>query len=139
MRNILFIIIGLIALNSCEKRIPIDIEQQDPKIVINALFDNTKKFTASISKSVMIDDVSGNNTITNAIVKLYENDVLLDTLSHTGGGVYMYNDTLQPGNSYELIVACDLGTASATATMPEVVPIISVDSVVQTQIVNDVW
>jgi hypothetical protein len=139
MKKIIIIIISIVSVFSCEKTIPIDMEQQDPKIVINALFDNTKAFTASISKSAMIDDVSGPQPITNATVKLFENGSHLDDLNHAGDGLYVLNDTLKPGNTYQITVDCDLGYASATTIMPEATPIISVDSIVETQIIDDVW
>lgn len=139
MKKIPILIFILLIVLSCEKKIPIDMEQQDPKIVINALFDNTKKFSAMISSSAMIDDEFGPHAIANAIVELYENETFVDTLTYTGEGIYQFNDTLKPGNTYRLNVTCDLGSASAIATMPEAVPIISVDSIVKAQIVNDVW
>jgi hypothetical protein len=137
-KTVLFIMI-FFALYSCEKTIPIDVEEQDPKIVVNCLFDNTSPLMVDLSRSAMIDDATGPVIMPNADIKLFENGNFIDQLENMQVGEYYGSQTLKPGNTYRLDIETDIGDVTVTNTMPDSVPIISLDSIKETQIVDDAW
>jgi hypothetical protein len=139
MKQILIIILFSVVYKSCEKRVPIDLEQQDPKVVVDALYDNTKSFKVGLSRSAMIDNAAGIKPIENATISLYENGTFKTVLDEVGNGVYEITDTLEEGETYKLDISTEIGNVVATNTMPAIVPVIAVDSVVETQIVDNVF
>ena len=134
-----------ILITSCKQRIN-DIPDTGRKIVINGLITNDSLFNIRISKSLYINDISGNSgfpfyDMDSADIRLYQNNTYIDSLYHIpyyvfySGFVFNYGNYKsrsifpQPGKEYKVIAkAHNLPDASATISIPAQVRIVRVDT-----------
>jgi hypothetical protein len=89
LKKYLSILFVSLAFCSCEKIIDMDIENNDPKLVLIACLTPDSVFNVSVTKSIHILDIDTITYISNAQVKIFENNEFVDSLT--------YNRTL---NSY---------------------------------------
>jgi Domain of unknown function (DUF4249) len=109
------------ALCSCEKVINVDLENAEPKIVIEGIVDNSgRPAKVSITKSVVFS--AGNNTapkVTGAVVKITDNAGNTFTLSETTAGVYTNALLIGAiGKTYNLSVLAEGKTYTASSIIP---------------------
>ena len=75
MKKVMYFIIGLALLSSCEKEIEFKGEQTEPKLVINSLVEPGQPIMAKLSKSVFFLENHPNTTAPDdLVVSLYVND-----------------------------------------------------------------
>ena len=118
--NILFVI-GLICV-SCDTAVVIDLPVNPPKLVVNCLGRNNKPFYAGVSLSQPRLDDFETIPVSNAVLKLYENDKFIESLpfkriddSWSSGAIYESNSLFPtPGNTYRL-----------EATAPDIQPVVA--------------
>ncbi len=85
MRTI-FIFILLIFI-SCEKEIELKLDKGQDKLVVNSLFYPDTNFRVYVTTTKLINE-NKNTFVNDAVVKLYKNDVYLETLNFEGDGWY---------------------------------------------------
>lgn len=129
LKSILPATLLAISLSSCEKVIDIDLNSQNPQLVIEANFSNADSIcTVQLSKTVNFSDSNTFPTVSNAVVILSDNLGHRDTLDEVNGaGLYGTNRIAGiPGLSYTLEVQAEGKIYIANNTMPQAVALDSV-------------
>ncbi|TDH21280.1 DUF4249 domain-containing protein [Segetibacter sp. 3557_3] len=132
MRNKSILAFFITFVFACEKTVTVDVPVEPRKLVLNGLIRNTTAFRVTVSQSAGILDFTTTDSfrLKTALVQLYENDVLRDTLVYDSTSeVYTTrrNVTARQGNKYKLVVAApDFSPAEAETRSPLPTPIISV-------------
>lgn len=128
------LIFSMIGLQACEDSITLDIDQTEPKIVIEGLITNeNKQHYVKITQTKQFYQSGSTNRITNAIVQVSDNDNNIYNFQHnaTGNnlldGYYMADNAFLGliGNEYTLTVTLDGETYSAT---DQLLPVTTIDS-----------
>ncbi|MCC8424283.1 DUF4249 domain-containing protein [Mucilaginibacter sp. UR6-11] len=120
MKNINYIALLLLLLNSCEKAIDLKLPDNTPKYVIEAVLTNEAGgCRVAISQTKAF---TGDNTFTGvsgATVTISSNGSA-QTLTPTGTGIYQHSTFKgAPGNTYQLTVQVDGKTFTASSAMPQ--------------------
>ena len=107
MKNILIytIIASAIFASSCKKKIDLDVDDKDKKIVLNSVLisDNDNiSLNLSISKSIL--DNKKTEFIDNASIILEENGTALSNFTYTSNGNYTLNHHISEGAKYNITV-----------------------------------
>jgi|ERR1035437_1103629 hypothetical protein len=134
-----------ILITSCKQELN-DIPDTGRKIVINGIITTDSLLNIRISKSLYINDISGNSgfsfyDLDSADIRLYQNNTYIDSLYHIpyyvfyNGFVFNYGNYKsrsifpQPGRQYKVIAKShNLPDASATIVIPDQVGIERVDT-----------
>lgn len=131
------LLLFLLLLSSCTKTIEIDLPAFDPKPVINCLFSPDSTFKLRLSRSASIFDTLPYPSFEmDAVLRLYENEVLKDTMFFDGQD---FRSDLIPktGSTYRIEMdSPDFGPVSAKDFIPEP-PIFQVDSFRDSVYVNE--
>ncbi len=85
--NKIILIIILLTFISCEKEVELKLDKGQDKLVVNSLFYPDTNFRVYVTTTKLINE-NKNTFVNDAIVKLYKNDVYLETLSFEGDGWY---------------------------------------------------
>lgn len=111
-------------LNSCEKEINLDLEDQSGNIVIEAnVTDQLSPYFVKITKSVAFTETNQYPVIDNAEVMLSDNTGQTETLQYVGNGIYQTTNFIgQPGRVYTLKIQAEGKEYISQSTMPEAVP-----------------
>ncbi|MBK7939141.1 MAG: DUF4249 domain-containing protein [Lewinellaceae bacterium] len=128
MKNILFALATLVAialLNSCTKVIDINLNEADPKIVIEAeLLSGTHDFTVKITKTGDFFNPGQPGTVADATVFLKKGTDAALHLANEGNGIYsLKNFTASENTAYFLSVTVEGKTYEATDFLPKNVPL----------------
>ncbi|MCB0494614.1 MAG: DUF4249 domain-containing protein [Cyclobacteriaceae bacterium] len=132
----LFILILLPVLIGCETVVEIDVPRNRPSLVINSTLNPDSLIHINLSESRYILDNYDFRYVENASVSVYEDGVLLDTLSHGAEGNY-FSSSIKPkrNKDYQILAsASGFVDASAEVLIPKdsiTVLSVSIDSVVQ--------
>jgi hypothetical protein len=156
MQTKLNIIIGIFLMAivySCEKTIEFEGKNMEPKIVVHGNLLEGYPVRALVFKSrSLLSDEEFYNSLPNAVVKLYEDDVYTETLEYAGrvdtfrkqlpydvikeyiftNGAYSGKTVVKAGKTYRLDITCD-GFESITCktTIPEPVEITKFDTITE--------
>ena len=119
----------LFSFSSCEKAVNIDLNNSDPRLVVEAHITNQAgPFTVNLSKSGNFYNANTFPAVTNAIVTISDNAGNSEVLHQTSDGIYQTSTiTGVPGKIYHLDIAYNGKQYYASSTMPFPV---SIDSVV---------
>ncbi len=133
MKKFIVLSISLIlAFSACEKKLDIDIPEGEKHIVVNGLITPDSLLTVSVSKSQNIledDDIS---FLTDAVVKLFGNDIFVENLLHVNSGVYISTLIPEIGVNYKINVDYNnLKSVVADMILKNPVEIVSVDTTVE--------
>ncbi|NDF59827.1 MAG: DUF4249 domain-containing protein [Crocinitomicaceae bacterium] len=105
--NIISILISLIVFSSCEKVIQLDLNKENPQLVIEAILnvDSTEQFVY-LTKTVNFDNEGAGVPFVNASVQLMEGESTIATFNHIGNGVFKtkLSSLLTVGKQYTLQV-----------------------------------
>ncbi|HQH18699.1 MAG TPA: DUF4249 domain-containing protein [Bacteroidales bacterium] len=101
---IFFIVI--ILFGSCMKEIPLNEEAMISKLVVNSIITPDSAINVQITKTIPITSNEPREVL-NAIVSLYEEGNLIDTLFNKNDGFYMLGKFPEIGKLYELKVDAD--------------------------------
>ncbi len=128
MKNILFALAAIVAgalLDSCTKVIDINLNEADPKIVIEAeLLSGTHDFTVTITKTGDFFNPGQPETVADATVFLKKGTDAALNLTDEGNGMYsLKNFTATENMSYFLSVTVEGKTYEATDFLPKNVPL----------------
>ena len=126
MKNI-FPLILIFFLCSCETVINVDLPEHESKLVMNSFINPDSLVSVHISNSLSILDNGKLNNAENAVVELYENDNLVETLQHSSDGNYTSAGKYPAiGNTYKITASANgYEDVSASTTVP---PAISISS-----------
>ncbi len=130
MRNILSTILSTIFLfTSCTEIIDINTNAADPQIVVEGSIDTDGKAWVYITKT---DDLNGNNVfplVSDAVVKITDNDGNTEELPEVEPGKYASNSSYfigTVGKTYHLSVQVEDKNISSSSTIPYFVKIDSI-------------
>lgn len=114
------VFVGLFLLWSCQTEMEVEWPEQEPKLVINAVFNPDSLFTVDVSASKAVFSVEeGFLAVEDARVSLYRAGQHLFDLRHRGNGIYKADQKPEAQQHYELKVsAAGYPDASAVATVP---------------------
>lgn len=119
----------------CEKVINVDIPEHTPVLVPNSRFTTDSLWFVHMSKSVSVLQSDDPEAVENARVEIYEDGVLLDTLTHFGDGLYLSMAGASPevGKTYSMIASApgfeSVSAVSAVPAMVEITDVAIEDSV----------
>jgi hypothetical protein len=114
---------------ACEKTIEINLEDAKIRIVLNAELNPDSTISVNITRSRHILDNAAIVPITDATVTLYEDDVLIGTLSYKSSGNYDINYKPIVGKTYKIEVAHgNYDDVYAFTIIPEAIPITDIDT-----------
>lgn len=120
-----------LAFCACEKEVIIDVPAQSPKLVIEANTPLGQRFTAYVTRSVDVLAPINSTPFTGALVTLYQNNVLRDTLVYSSTNrMYTAKNNTTPvlGNTYTIkAAATGLASVEASCKAPVPVPILAVN------------
>ena len=102
MKNIIPLILFFF-LYSCETVVNVDLPEHESKLVANSFINPDSLMSIHISNSLSILDNGNLKNIENAIVEVYENNNLVETLQHSSNGNYTsVNKYPAVGNTYQI-------------------------------------
>ena len=108
----------LIICTFCTKIIEIDIPQHESRLVVNSLFTNGNRFKVHLSKTASAFDYS-TPTVENGLIRLFCNDLEIDTLIFNNGYYYSDVEALQK-EKYSLMVSVPgMDDVSSEDSIPE--------------------
>lgn len=116
---------------SCEKEIPLDAEEKEPRIVVNCIFADGDSVYVHVSESRDVLYEGALPNLTTAVAKLYDaNGNLLGDFTHQTDGYYkLSNYTPVAGATYKIEVShAGFNTVNAQTYTPEIISIGSVDT-----------
>jgi len=114
---------------ACEKTIEIDLEDAKIRIVVNAELNPDSTIKVNVTRSRHILDNADIVPLTNAIVKLYEEDVFIGYLSYVSHGYYRIDYKPTSGKTYKIeVFHTDFDGVYAYAKVPEPIVINSIDT-----------
>jgi len=123
MKNIIFIILSLFLLTSCEKEIDLDLDDKSGNIVIEGNITNQPgPYIIRITKSVAFTQNNQYPAVTDAQVVVSDNTGQTEILQYVGDGKYITTAfTGVTGRTYTLKIQAEGKQYTAQSTMPEVV------------------
>ncbi|HVN58113.1 MAG TPA: DUF4249 domain-containing protein [Bacteroidales bacterium] len=140
MKNLVSLFLLSILLISCNKDLS-NIPDLGRKIVVNGLITTDNLLNIRIGRSTYINDFNELDDLDSAVVQFYRNDSRVDSIYHVpwysfeiwnvfNSGNYRSKKVFpEPGKEYKVVVkAHNLPDASATVTIPFVVPVVKVDT-----------
>ncbi|MFD1628260.1 DUF4249 domain-containing protein [Pseudopedobacter beijingensis] len=132
VKNIGFIAVLTLLLSSCEEVIDIDVNQNQPKLVIEGnVTDELGKQFVKISETVPFKNESAIKEISGATVMIQEENGQLYHLTEESNGLYSASFKGLSGKKYYLAVTINDKTYQASCVMPEKVVL---DSISVTQV-----
>jgi len=139
MRNLFFLAILPFFVLSCEKEIPLEADEIQPRIVINGIFEagDTMEIHVSESRNVLYDGILPN--LENASAKLYDaNDNFLGDFTGYPGGIYRLENYLPVvGMSYKIKVThSGFDDVSSQTNAPSLISITSIDTLRKGEYLN---
>lgn len=128
MKNIIFALLAIATLQNCTKVIDINLNETDPKIVIEAeLVAGTQDFMVKITKTSDFFNPGTPVGVADASVFLKKDGGPQLDLTNEGNGIYtLKNYTATENASYFLSVTAEGTTYEATDFLPKTVPLDSV-------------
>ncbi len=140
MKNTIIISLAfiLILIGSCRKKLDIDIPDGDKHIVVNGIITQDSLIKVNISKSQNALDSGKIPVLTNATVKLFEDNTFIEDLMHIEDGNYISSITPELEKKYKITV--DYGNLKSVAAKMELitaVPIASIDTTIETEIIDE--
>jgi hypothetical protein len=115
----------LIVLFSCEKVIDVDLNEDDPKVVIEATFTaGETTHQVLITKTLNFSEGEPYPVVDNAVVTVTDNLGNAQVLSYAGNGIYQTTGyAVVEGRTYTLSAVIDGKTYTALSTVPTAVSI----------------
>lgn len=134
MNKIMTIISCLFLLASCENEIPFNIQDNPPKLIVNALLDDDKEFNDIVVALTGRDEIT---SVNEAIVRIYLNCTLKDEISTPAGpdstnlrGTYQTGLKFSAGDRIKIEVQTKNNKhhAWAEVTVPTPIPVEKIDT-----------
>lgn len=125
----IFMLVMITAFSACEEVIDIDLNNADPKLVVEGWIYNTPgPYEIKLSKSTNYFDNATPPAVENALVIISENNIVFDTLKMTKPGIYETQKIMQGivGATYRLKIFYNNEVYESIATMK---PLAALDSI----------
>ncbi len=105
---------------ACQKVIDINLNKEDPKVVIEAyIIEGDSTQTVKISRTLNFDETVAYPAVTDAVVIVTDNLGNTASFTHVGNGLYeLQNFPGIPGRTYTITVTADGKTYTANSTLP---------------------
>jgi hypothetical protein len=107
-------------ISGCEKTVSIDVGQIKPRLVVNSILDKDSIIRVQLSKSKsMMDSLQSIDRVNDATVKIFEDNILKQTLTKGING--LYNSTFKPKLTSDYRIEIDntvFGHVEANAMIP---------------------
>lgn len=118
--GILWLVLSLACLTSCEKVIHLDLNNTTPMVVIQGnIYDHPGPYLVTISKTVNFEESNTYPPVTGAKVEISDNGGQRETLTESGSGTYKTSRLKGiAGRTYTLTVTTGEQTYQSVATMP---------------------
>lgn len=137
MKKYMYFLCFMIAFQSCNEAIDLEIDAHTPVLVLNSILTPDTFINVSVSNSIGAFDVGNSSAVRDARLELYEDDVYMGnaTFVEQGSmhGYYVFNGVYpSTGKLYKIEAAHDdYETAYAICAMPEVIELneVKVDTV----------
>jgi len=117
---LLLLLVFIQMISGCEKTINIDVGQIKPRLVVNSILDKDSIIRVQLSKSKsMMDSLQSIDRINDATVKIFEDNILKQTLTKGING--LYSSTLKPKIASDYRLEIDntvFGHVEASALIP---------------------
>lgn len=108
---------------SCTKEVYYDFPGVEPTPVLFCYFTDNKPFEVYLSLSIGVSDTNF-TSISNAMITIYENNELFDTLTYAGTGKYIGTKIPTISNNYKVIANCPgYKTLTAEDYLPNIINI----------------
>ena len=122
IRTVIFFIV--LIFSSCVEEVELNFDHE-PKLCLNCILNPDSLIKASVTLSHSLDNSAQFESVNNANIKLYENDILKGELTFISSGLYLLKQKPESGKDYKIIVeAQGYETLEAFTKVPEK-PIIS--------------
>lgn len=124
-----FTILTIFIFSGCQKVINVDLNEAEPRIVIEAMITNLKgPYTVKISKSGSYFNQPVLPSVSGAVVIITDNTGIVDTLKEIRSGIYLTSKIRGiPGRTYTLKVLSENKEYTGSTTMNSFVPIDSLN------------
>ena len=118
--QLLLLLAFLTLIAACQKSVILDVGLVKQRLVVNSILDKDSIIRVQLSKSKSMTDTSQSiDRINNASVKIFEDDVLKQTMIKGNKGLYSSTIKPQIGKDYRLeIDNTEFGHVQATALIP---------------------
>ena len=118
--HLFLLIVFILATTACQKTVFIDVGQIQPRLVVNSILDKDSIIRVQVSKSKsMMDSSQSIDRINNATIKIFKDNILVQTLTKGFSG--LYNSSIKPklASDYRLeIENTGFGHVEATTRIP---------------------
>ncbi|HAN76953.1 MAG TPA: hypothetical protein DCQ31_03845 [Bacteroidales bacterium] len=94
------------ALISCKTELNYDFELEQPKLVVNGKLIADSAIEIRVTRSMNLLELQFDKYLTNAVVKLYENNTLLGIATHRKAGYYYLENKVKANTNYRIEVSC---------------------------------
>jgi hypothetical protein len=119
MKNIITIFMVLFTMASCTKIINVDLNNAEPKLIIEGIVNNTNPAKVSLTKSVKFSNANTFPTVNGASVKIVDNLNNVFILTETSPGIYTNASLIGvPGRTYNLAITAEGKNYTSSSTMP---------------------
>lgn len=121
MRNTIIITLGVIFFSSCTKVVTIELEDPDPKLVVESIIsDQIQPYSVKLTLTAPYFDET-NPVVADALVYISDDMGNIDTLIYNGNGFYVTNGNrqTQQGHTYYLKVIHGGVTYEAESRVPD--------------------
>lgn len=123
------IILLIVLAISCEKTIEIDLDDAKIRLVVNAELNPDSTIKVNVTRSRHILDNAEIEAVSDAVIKLYEDDVFIGNLIYESRGFYRINYKPELGKKYKIEVFHDkYDDVNAVTEIPYPVQIIDIDT-----------
>ncbi|MEX0685813.1 MAG: DUF4249 domain-containing protein [Balneolales bacterium] len=117
---LLFVIMTVLSMASCEKIVNIDLNSSSPKYVIEGSVTNTSSHQIKITQSKNFDEENEFEGVDHAEVIISDDEDNSEILMPVGSGMYQGDDDYgRPGRTYTLTVNINEETFTSSSRMPE--------------------
>ena len=141
MKYYILLITLLLTIMSCEKEVKIDQKEYPPKIVLNSIITpNSSEIIVELSESRdMLYDKYDFPPISNATIKLFDNNTYIDTLTEVSDGIYSISHSVLPTHTYKLEVSnTKFDNVTATTVVPTPATITNFNTTLDQNLKSDI-
>jgi Domain of unknown function (DUF4249) len=123
----LFAALSLVFFLGCVRDVEVDLPDHTPQLVVNCTFTPDSIWVAHVSASAGILETTGPIPITNAVVFILKDGVVVDSLTHFTDGYYVGSTFPQPADNYTIRVSANgYATVEGSSYVPTIIPISAV-------------
>jgi len=128
-KEFLYVFVVLLLTVSCRKVIDLEVNETEPKMVIEANYDAVKEeVLVKISKSINVFAAENYPAITGAEVQIIDENNVATSLVDQGDGTYLVeNYTPIYNSSYKMVIEADGTTYKASDSLPSIVSLDSIE------------